>query len=77
MAHIHTHTAQIALELSNRGHLPVVSQWAIRLANTVVTWDDRYKSRRKLGTMPNDLLDDMGITPRQALLEARKPFWLA
>jgi uncharacterized protein YjiS (DUF1127 family) len=77
MTYHHTQTSQIALNLSNRAHLPALSQWAIYFANTVVTWDDRYKARCKLGTMPNERLADMGITPRQALLESRKPFWRA
>lgn len=77
MTYQHTHTAQIALNLANRKQLPVISQWSILLANSVVTWSDRYKSRRKLDTMPDYLLRDVGITPKQAGKEALKPFWRA
>lgn len=75
MAHYRTHTPQIVLNLANRGQLPLISQWAIHLANTVVLWSDRYKARQVLGTMPLERLDDIGLTSKQAKEEARKPFW--
>lgn len=77
MTYIHAHTANIALSLGKREQLPLVSQWAIQLANTIVTWNDRYITRRPLSTMPYTLLDDIGVTPEQAKLEANKPFWRA
>lgn len=77
MAYIHTDTASIALKLANRGQLPLFSQWAILLANTVVTWNDRYKSRHYLSTMSHTRLEDIGISPEQAELECCKPFWSA
>lgn len=77
MTYIHTHTANIALNLGKRKQLPLVSQWAIQLANTIVTWNDRYITRRPLSTMSYALLKDIGVTPEQAKLEAAKPFWRA
>ena len=77
MAYIHTQTAEIALNLGKRQQFPLVSQWAIQLANTIVMWNDRYKSRRFLGTMSYAQLVDIGVTPEQAKLEACKPFWRA
>jgi uncharacterized protein YjiS (DUF1127 family) len=75
MAYIHAHTANTALKLSKRTQFPVLSIWAIQVANTVVTWDDRYKARRALQTMTREHLNDMGMTPEQARREAGKPFW--
>lgn len=77
MTYTHAHTASIALKLANRGQLPLVSEYAIQMANTVVTWSDRYNSRRVLSTMTFGQLEDIGVTPDQALFEQRKPFWCA
>ncbi len=77
MTYIHTHTANIALSLGKREQFPLISQWAIQLANTIVMWNDRYITRRPLSTMPYALLEDIGVTPEQAKLEAAKPFWRA
>ena len=77
MTYTHTHTAEIALNLGKRQKFPLVSQWAIQLANTIVMWNDRYKSRRFLSTMPYAQLTDIGVTPKQARHEACKPFWRA
>ena len=77
MTYIHTHTAEIALNLGKRQQFPLVSQWAIQLANTIVMWNDRYKSRRPLRTMSYAQLADIGVTPKRAEHEARKPFWRA
>lgn len=77
MAYIHTHTAKIALALGKREHFPLASQWAIQVANTIVTWNDRYNTRRPLGTMTYALLEDIGVTSEQAKQEAAKPFWRA
>ena len=77
MAYIHTQTAEIALNLGKRQQFPLISQWAIQLANTIVLWNDRYKSRRFLSTMSHTQLTDIGVTPEQARREACKLFWRA
>ena len=77
MAYSHADTANIALTLGKREQFPLLSQWAILVANTIVTWNDRYKTRQALRTLSYTLLDDIGITPKQARLEAIKPFWRA
>ncbi|KCV83615.1 hypothetical protein ATO10_02605 [Actibacterium atlanticum] len=61
--------------LIRRGTLPVSVRAAVHMAHLYVTWADRYKARRELAQMPADRLDDIGISPRKALLESRKPFW--
>ncbi|WP_193222012.1 DUF1127 domain-containing protein [Amylibacter sp. SFDW26] len=75
MAYNHSYTAEIALNLANRADLPVLSQVAIRFANTVAKWADRYKSRRDLSTMTPERLKDIGITEYDAYHESRKSFW--
>lgn len=75
MSYIYAQPTDIALKLSNRAHLPALSQWAIRFAMVIVTWDDRSKMRYNLRNMPAHQLEDMGITPEQARIECRKPFW--
>ena len=77
MTYIHVQIASIALKLGKREQFPLISQWAIQVANTVVTWSDRYKTRRPLSTMSYALLEDIGVTPEQAKREAAKPFWRA
>ncbi len=37
----------------------------------------RYRQRRALAQLDDRLLQDIGVTRRQALLESRKPFWRA
>ena len=75
MSYNHSHTAQIALNLAHRTDLPVLSQVAIRFANTAAKWADRYKSRQKLGTMTPEQMKDIGITEYDAYHESRKSFW--
>ncbi len=48
-----------------------------RFAATLKSWQDRYAMRQHLTEMPEHMLNDIGITRGQALLEARKPFWEA
>ena len=42
---------------------------------TVTLWHARARQRRALADLPPHLLKDIGVTPGQALLESRKPFW--
>ena len=36
---------------------------------------NRYRSRQQLLDLPQERLDDIGLTREQALEEAQKPFW--
>jgi uncharacterized protein YjiS (DUF1127 family) len=45
---------------------------------TVGTWIERYRQRRALGYLADNkayLLDDIGLSRRDALRESAKPFW--
>jgi uncharacterized protein YjiS (DUF1127 family) len=50
------------------------------LRNVMAIWDKRKRFRRDLALMSRDdphLIDDIGLTRRQAEAEIAKPFWRA
>lgn len=47
----------------------------IRALDTVFTWQDRISGRRRLGTLDERLLHDIGVDRASADVEALKPFW--
>lgn len=48
-----------------------------RAGRTVALWRSRARQRRALADLSPELLNDIGVSPRQAFLESRKPFWRA
>ncbi|GEM_PF-1602772 len=46
-----------------------------RAFRTLLTWQERAAQRRRLGTLDERELRDMGISPSDAMMEANKPFW--
>ena len=42
---------------------------------TIGTWLVRYRTRRHLSQLDNDLLRDIGLSVKAELREARPPFW--
>ena len=44
---------------------------------TLAVWRHRYRTRRDLAELDDGRLHDIGLSRRQALHEARKPFWRA
>ena len=44
--------------------------------NMVATWARRFNTRAALAKLDNTALEDIGLSYRQALKEANKPFWL-
>jgi uncharacterized protein YjiS (DUF1127 family) len=50
------------------GRLPAVVE-------QVLMWHDRARQRRALLGLSDDMLVDVGISPSEALKEARKAFW--
>ena len=44
--------------------------------NMVATWARRFNTRAALAKLDNAALEDIGVSYRQALKEANKPFWL-
>ena len=57
--------------------LPPLSRAALRLAETVVAWEMRQRSRKHLGRLDPHLLRDIGLHDDTATAEIRKPFWRA
>lgn len=50
------------------------------LRNVIMVWDKRKRFRRDLEQMARDdphLIEDIGLTRRQAQAEIAKPFWRA
>ena len=45
------------------------------LAKLLVLWQQRFRQRKSLMDLSNELLDDIGLTREQALIEGNKPFW--
>ena len=56
-------------------HLPPLSRVAVRLANLVVAWEVRQRSRKRLVQLDARLLRDIGLDQMTAGSEAMKPFW--
>lgn len=74
--HTLTRSDRTALEaLSARTTLPVLSRIAVQVAWHYLLWTQRRKSRLKLKELDNHMLRDIGMSPRDAFDEARKPFW--
>ncbi len=47
------------------------------LTNTLRIWIQRHRQRQQLANLSTRMLKDVGITPEQAAVEAKKPFWIA
>ena len=57
--------------------LPPLSRAAVFLADMIVTWEIRRRSRLDLGHLDPHLLDDIGLDAHLAESEAAKPYWRA
>jgi uncharacterized protein YjiS (DUF1127 family) len=55
--------------------LPALSVLAVRAAVVMAIWSERLRTRNDLKSLNTAGLRDIGLTPGQALHEARKPFW--
>ncbi|MCR8827271.1 DUF1127 domain-containing protein [Pseudosulfitobacter koreensis] len=69
--------ADILMHLRDTRTLPVVSVVAIKLAVVLSKWATRRRTRLALGQLTDAQLDDVGLTPRAALIEQRRVFWQA
>lgn len=59
------------------GFAPYVSapRKSNRFVALLLTWNARYRMRRNLAEMPDHILADIGLSRKEALAEANKPFW--
>lgn len=46
-----------------------------RGVDMLIVWEKRIKDRDALARMKLGHLEDMGLSPEDALTESRKPFW--
>ncbi len=69
------HSAPSALQfLANRPLTPA-STLGLRLVVLLVTWSERRRTRRALGSLDDHMLKDIGLTRWMAETEATRPFW--
>lgn len=61
--------------LSTRANLALTARVAVKVAVVLMTWDEAYRTRQTLRHLTRDQLRDVGISPRDALLESRRSFW--
>ena len=67
------HHAEIAAN-EGRGFSPFDFSHTVRL---VTLWAQRMRTRHQLASLDNWMLRDIGVGPRAAAHESRKPFWRA
>ncbi|CUH82150.1 hypothetical protein TRM7557_03782 [Tritonibacter multivorans] len=61
--------------LTSQPVLPVAAQMAISVAVLVTKWSARKRSRRALAELSPEQLRDIGVTAKEAHIEASLPFW--
>ena len=69
-----THSITALTYLQNRPLTPAAS-FALYAAVVLVTWAERRRTRTSLKHLDNHLLKDIGLTPKEALIESQRPFW--
>jgi len=74
-------TANIALENEVSGvsaePMAQVKQKMAAAGQTIRSWIERARTRRALGQLSFEMLEDIGVEPGEAKFEARKLFWRA
>lgn len=66
------HNAQARAPIPDIGNAQAL---LIRMLDALFAWQDRGKERRRLGTLDERLLHDIGLDRATADAEAFKPFW--
>jgi len=52
-----------------------LAAWWLRGGDTFLTWLERYRQRRALGTLSDHMLKDLGLSRSDAGRETGKRFW--
>ena len=74
----HMHAAEQHLAyLTAQNRIPAASVIAVRVAVVLSKWATRRRSRLALQQLTPDQLRDVGLTPAEASIEARRVFWRA
>lgn len=68
------HTPALTL-LNASSRLPLIAALAVRFAATVTKWEQRRRTRVNLSYLDDRLLEDVGLTRRQANKEVALRFW--
>ena len=55
--------------------LPDVKDFLIRVMDRLAEWQERGEQRRRLSTLTDRMLADIGVDRARAFTEAQKPFW--
>lgn len=55
--------------------LPPFARVAFVVAETVLAWEIRRQTRRRLSLLDTHILKDIGLNAADAQAEAEKPFW--
>lgn len=56
-------------------HMSLLSRTAVILADMIVAWEVRHRSRKHLERLDDRLLKDIGLDSHAASQESHKPFW--
>ncbi|WP_298848344.1 DUF1127 domain-containing protein [uncultured Ruegeria sp.] len=70
------HTPALLL-LNDSPRLPLLAALAVRFAAAVTQWERRRRSRVNLSYLDDRLLQDVGLTRREADREVKRHFWLS
>jgi len=70
----HTRTTAALAYLQTRPLTPFASI-VLQFVVLCVAWSERRRTRRALSKLDDHMLEDIGLTQREAELEARRPFW--
>lgn len=77
MTHHMTAPASHLAYLTAQNRIPAASLIAVRVAVVLSKWATRRRTRLALQQLTPDQLRDVGLTPADASLEARRVFWRA
>jgi len=74
--HMHASASHLAY-LTAQNRIPAASLIAVRVAVVLSKWATRRRTRLALKQLSAHQLRDVGLTPADASLEARRVFWRA
>ncbi|MEZ8823569.1 DUF1127 domain-containing protein [Vibrio sp. 10N.261.55.A7] len=65
-------TSIISTPMTNRS---VSISWIKTIFPLMKQWLAKSRSRKQLASLPKHLLNDIGVSDREALIESERPFW--
>ena len=64
-----------SLAVRSRSGLRSIEDFLIRFFDHIADWQERAESRRRLRTLDDRMVRDIGLDAAQRDAEAAKPFW--